>query len=57
MNTQRCERQVGYVLRILPAVGPTPVPVICSRTAVEGSAFCDAHQKPVAIQEFGRVTR
>lgn len=57
MDSRRCERQVGYVLRILPAVGPTPVPVICSRSAVEGSAFCDAHQKPVAMTEFGRVDR
>lgn len=55
MDSKRCERQVGFVLRILPTVGATPVPVMCSRSALEGSAFCDAHQKPVALQEFGRV--
>ena len=55
MTTSRCERQVGFVLRFQPAGGPLPLPVICSRATVEGSAFCEAHQKPVALVEFGRV--
>jgi hypothetical protein len=48
----RCERQTGVRLTLMYNACTIPRIIICPRSVVPGTHFCDEHQQPLSLHEI-----